>query len=191
MNFFLHQKRLTNLQAQRNILVGLCCCLLVLASGQMILLLFKHERIIISPPELKQSYWVEGNKFAPSYLEEMGLYFCHLLLDLTEANVIPQGEILLRYINSSSYGKFKARLLEDEKRLKKEQLSLHFAPQQVQIFAKALAVEVEGDLISYVESRKTSQIRETYRLTFKQHAGRLFLDDFQVKKSERKGFNEQ
>ncbi len=185
MNFSLGQKRFTNLQVQRNALVGLCCCLLVIASGQVFLLMFKHERIIIMPPELRQTYWVEGNRFAPSYLEEMALYFCHLLLDLTEANIIPQGEILLRYINSSAYGKFKTKLLADEKRLKKEQLSLHFAPQQVQVFAKALSVEVSGDLLSYVESRKTSQIRETYRLIFKQHAGRLFLDDFQVVKSER------
>ena len=91
MKFAIHQKRLTYLNVQRNLLIALSAILLTIVLLQTLLLFFKKERMIISPPELKQSYWVEGERFSNSYLEEMALFFTHLLLDVTEANVLPQG----------------------------------------------------------------------------------------------------
>src|SRR5687767_8218465 len=120
MQFSLSKKRLGHLHVQRNLLASLSAVLLLIAFLQTLLLFFKKERTIITPPELSQSYWVQGNRFSPSYLEEMALYFTHLLLDVTESNVLLQGEVLLRYVSSEAYGRFKAKLLEDEKRLKKQ-----------------------------------------------------------------------
>jgi type IV conjugative transfer system protein TraE len=113
----------------------------------------------------------------------MALFFSHLLLDVSQDNIIPQGEVLLRYVTPESYGTFKAKLLEDEQRLKKHQLSLHFIPKSI-VFVNPLMVEVEGYLANYVASQRVSQFQETYRIGFSQKKSQLFLDSFQVIKSE-------
>ena len=191
MNRIFEQTRISYLVSQRNILAGLSAVLLGVVLLQSIFLFFRHERIIVSPPELHQSYWVEGDRFSESYLEEMALYFTHLLLDVTESNIMPQGEILLRYILPDSYGHFKAKIIQDEKKLKKEQLSLHFLAQDIHVFPSTLTAEVGGDLISYVGSQRVSSVRETYRIVFKQKLGRLFLESFQMVKSEKEQGDER
>ncbi len=189
MKFFLHQKRLSYLLVQRNILVGFCTTLLIILLLQSALLFFKHEKIIIHPPEIKQSYWVEGNRFSQSYIEEMALFFAHLLLDVSEENILLQGEVLLRYVPSELYGNFKNKLLSDEKRLKKQQLSLHFTPKTVE-FPKPMTADVMGILTSYVAKEKVSEVQESYRFIFSNNKGRLFLNSVEVLKSEREIVND-
>ena len=117
MDFHLNQNRLSDLKFQRNTIAGVCMILLIINAAQSFWLFFRHERVIITPPQLSQGFWVEGNRFSPQYLEEMALHYAHFLLDVTEKNVLYQGEIILRYVVPESYGAFKAKLLEDEKQL--------------------------------------------------------------------------
>jgi conjugal transfer pilus assembly protein TraE len=189
MNFKIYNKRLGHLYIQRNFLAGLSGLLLVIALSQSIFLFFKKERIIINPPELRQSYWIEGDRFSRSYLEEMALFFSHLLLDVSESNILPQGEILLRYIEPEAYGTFKKKLLADEKRLRKQQLSLHFTAKSVEC-VEPLVLDVQGVLSNYVASKKISQFQETYRIVFSQKKGRLFLESFDMIKSDQKSERE-
>lgn len=190
MRFRLKTQRLGYAQFQRNLLFGFSCILLVMCLLLSGLLFFKNERVIISPPELKNSYWVEGNRFAPSYIEEMSLFFAHLLLDVTESSLSWQGSVILRYVIPESYGAMKAKILDDEKRLKKEQLSLHFNPIEFQLDAGQLIAEITGDLISYVGSKKISQVRETYQLKLQNRRGRLLIESFSLLKTEKQNENE-
>ena len=176
--------RLSSLQFQRNSLAGLSLSLLVVVVLQTFLLFFKSPRTIILPPETKQSFWVEGNRFAPVYLEEQGMYFAHLLLDVSASNILAQGEILLRYVASQYHGEFKTRLLQEEQRLKRDNLSLNFVACECEVFPSDLAVEITGDLNGYVAAKKISSHRETYRLEFSGCKGRLFLKSFKVLKSD-------
>jgi conjugal transfer pilus assembly protein TraE len=183
MKLTLKEKRLSHIQFQRNLLAGLSMCLLTVTVLQTTLLFFKTEKTIINPPELKQSYWVEGNTFSPAYLEEMALYFSHLLLDVSAANVLYQGDVLLRYVASNEYGHFKAKLLEEQKRLKAENVSLNFNPVDCVVVPGQMTVDVNGDLHTFVSDKKISQHRETYRVVFTGKAGRLFLKSFQLIKT--------
>ena len=176
--------RISSLSMQRNSLAGLSLSLLVIAVLQSFLLLFKNSQTIILPPEVKQSFWVEGNRFSPIYLEEQGMYFTHLLLDVSASNILAQGEILLRYVESSHYGEFKNRLFQEEQRLKRDNLSLNFVACECEVFPGEMAVEITGDLNGYVSSKKISNHRETYRLEFSGVKGRLFLKSFKVIKSD-------
>ena len=114
-----------------------------------------------------------------SYLEEMALFFAHLCLDVSASSILPQGEVLLRYVLPESYGHFKSKLLSDEKQLKKQQVSLHFSPQTIEV-PEALVVELTGTLSNYVGARKISEQQERYRLAFAQRQGRLFLESFEL-----------
>lgn len=189
MKFLYHEKRLSHLIIQRKFLVGLCGILLMIVVLQITLLFFKHEKVIITPPELSQSYWVEGHRFSPSYLEEMAVFFAHLLLDVSESSILPQGEIILRYVWPESYGDFKKKLISDEKRLKKQQLSLHFKAKTIEFHAP-LILDIKGTLLSYVGSKKISEVQETYRMRLTQHQGRLFLESFEVIQSNEEKIDE-
>jgi conjugal transfer pilus assembly protein TraE len=185
MDFHLNQNRLSDLKFQRNTIAGVCLILLVINAAQSFWLFFRHERVIITPPQLSQGFWVEGNRFSPQYLEEMALHYAHFLLDVTEKNVLYQGEIILRYVVPESYGAFKAKLLEDEKQLKNNHLSTRFAPSDVVISPEQLKVEISGELMSYVGDKKISQVRETYGFQFQNQSGRLLIQTFSLVKSDK------
>lgn len=184
MDFSLQQKRLTYLHVQRNILAGIVAVGLIVLLLQTWLLFFKQERVIISPPELNQSYWVEGHKFSASYLEEMAVFFSHLMLDVTESNVLAQGDIVLRYVLPEAYGTFKAKILDDRIKLQKMQLSLHFTPKTIEVVG-GLVVEVAGVLAHHVASSRVAQSNDVYRITFANKKGRLFLAAFELIKSDK------
>jgi conjugal transfer pilus assembly protein TraE len=184
MEFQLNQNRLSDIKFQRNVVAGLCAILLGINAIQSLCLFFRHERVVITPPQLTQGFWVEGNRFSPQYLEEMALHYAHFLLDVTEKTVLYQGEIILRYVVPESYGAFKAKLLEDEKHLKSSHLSTRFAPSDVVISPERLRVDITGELLSYVGDRKISQVRETYRFQFQNQSGRLLIRDFSLVKPD-------
>ena len=167
MNFNFKQDCLTSAQWQRNVLAGLSAILLVVVLLQTLLLCFQSTKTIILPPETKQSFWVEGNRFSPVYLEE-------------------QGEILLRYVDTANHGVFKTRLFKEEQRLKRDSLSLSFIAVECEVFPEAMAVEITGDLNGYVSGKKISSHRETYRLEFTSHKGRLFLKAMSVINTDQK-----
>lgn len=168
-------KRRQDLHHQRQFLLGLSAVLLSLLLIQGFLLIFRSERTIILPPEIKQSFWVEGNTFSPIYLEEQALYMAHLLFDVSESNILMQGEVLLRYVLPQEHGAFRLKILEDEKRLKKESLSLLFAPHECEVHVDTLTVNITGDLHGYVGNKRITTQRETYQIVFEAKKGRLFL----------------
>ena len=178
--------KLGNLTFQRNVLAGLASILLVITLLQTIFLFLKNERIIILPPETKQSFWVEGNKFSPMYLEEQAIFFAHLLLDVSASNILSQGEILLRYTDSSAHEILKTRLFKEEARLKRDNVSMKFELVECEVYPDQLMLELTGDLHAYVAHKKISTHRETYRVEFTSRSGRLFLKSFEVIKTDNK-----
>lgn len=186
MNFQFKQDCLETAQWQRNVLGALSAVLLVTVFLQAVCLCFKSTKTIILPPETKQSFWVEGNSFSPVYLEEQGMYFAHLLLDVSASNILAQGEILLRYVDPINHGTFKAHLFKEEQRLKRDNVACNFVAVECEVFPKEMAVEITGDLNGYVANKKISTHRETYRLEFTSVKGRLFLKAFTVLKTDQK-----
>jgi len=190
MEFKVNQYRLNDLKFQRNIVAGVCAILLVTNAIQGTWLFFRHERVIITPPQLTQSFWVEGSQYSPQYLEEMALHYTHFLLDVTEKNVLYQGEILLRYVAPEAYGTFKAKILADEKQLKNDHLSTRFSPTDVVVHQSELAVDLTGELMSYVGDKKISQAKETYQIKFRNQSGKLLIEAFTLLKSDAKSKEE-
>jgi conjugal transfer pilus assembly protein TraE len=186
MELNLKHKKIGSILFQRNFLGGLALALLIIALLQTALLFVKNEKIIILPPELKQEFWIEGNKFAPTYLEEKGMYFTHLLLDVSSSNILSQGEVLLRYVDPSFHEQFKTRLFAEEQRLKRDNVSLNFTVTDCEVYPSELELDITGDLHAYVAFKKISTHRETYRLEFSAKRGRLFLKKFEILKSDNK-----
>jgi type IV conjugative transfer system protein TraE len=185
MKWRLSQARLHVLIQQRLLLLLLCTLFGCVGVLQGIALLLKDERVVLVPPELKQQVWVEKGRASESYLEEMGLFFVHLALDVSPSSAAYQREVLLRYASPEQFSPLKRQLLEDEVRLKKENLSTTFRPSSVKVSRSEGQLEVTGDLIGTVGDQRVFQIRETYQVQLRFYKGRLFLSGLTCIRSDR------
>ncbi len=180
MKFQLQSSRLGDLLQQRHLLLVFTSFLLITNLTQAVLSLFKNERVIVVPPDLHQEYWLEKNKVSASYLEEMGLYYASLLLDNSPANFAFKREIILRKAVEHAYGPLKRRLLEDEDRIKKENVATSFQPNSVKVDPNNMSVEITGDLLRYVGEKRISQSRDVYSLGMVYRHGRLLIETFKL-----------
>jgi len=185
MNVNLFNNRLGNLLQQRNFLVSLVVLLIFLNFIQSLSLLFSDEKVVVVPADLRQEIWMKGNKVSLSYLEEMGVLFADLILETTPKGAAYRRDIILRNASASGYGALKQKLFEDEKRLKKMNLSTSFQPNSVKVDQNKRSVEIQGDLMRYVGEKRISQSRDVYRFEFEFHRGRLLIKSFKLIKSDK------
>lgn len=184
MKFNYATKRMTNYEYQRNLLLGLSVVLLLLLVLLSLSLLFQKEKVIVIPPEVKREFWVEGNRFSPEYLEEMGAYFLHLSLDISSETLGYNTEILLRYADSESSSYIREKYVEDLKTLKKTGARTSFAVKELKVYPKENVVKAKGTLFCYVGTKRINESEETYEVKFKTYRGRLFFKS--IKKVEKK-----
>ena len=190
MNRLFEQTRIAYLVSQRNILAGLSSVLLGIVLLQSIFLFFRHERIIVSPPELHQSYWVEGNRFSESYLEEMAVFFAHLLLDVSSDSLLYQGEVILRHVDAESYSRIRTKLFADAAQLKKENATSRFQPKKAIVSRNSMEVQLKGTMTQYVSGKAVSSYEETFVVRFSAKNGTIYLKDFALLATKNKTFND-
>lgn len=187
MRLLLQKNRLKTLLGQRNLLMSVAAFSFLLNLTLSLVLLFKEEKTIIVPPELSQSFWIEKGRVSVSYLEEMALFFINLILDVTPSSSGYQRDVLLRYALPNAYSLLKQQLLEEEERLRKENLSTVFRPLQVNVSRSQNLVEIKGDYMGFLGNKKVFEIRQTYHLKVKFQKGRLFLESFKLQGEEKNG----
>lgn len=185
MNIKLFNHRLGNLLKQRNALAALTGVALLLNLIQASALLLRDETVVVVPADLRQEVWMKGTKVSKSYLEEMAILYADLILETTPKGAAYRREIILRNASPKGYGALKQKLLEEEKRLKKQNLSTSFQANRITVNATKLMVEVHGDLIRYVGQKPVSRSRDVYQFTFELHRGRLLITSFKLIKSDK------
>jgi conjugal transfer pilus assembly protein TraE len=148
----------------------------------LIIYLFRvigHERIILLPPHVFKTFWVDGEHVSAEYLSEMGLFFINLRLNTTQSNAAFQHSILLRYIHPSYYPTIKSQFLKEEEKIKASHITLSFYPVNVQVDATKWIVRIQGDLQSIIGQDLQPSQRVMYQLSFTYDAGRLLLKSFE------------
>lgn len=185
MKFKLLYGRLDYILHQRNALFFLVVTLLILNFLQAIAVFFKRERVVVMPPEITQEFWVEKNRVSQSYLEEMTLFFAGLILEISAESASYKRDIILRNTVPEGYGALKTKLIEDERRLKKEHVVTSFQPNTVKIVLGKMTAEITGDLSRFVGEKRISQSRDTYSFTFLYRHGRLLIKSFQLIRSDK------
>lgn len=145
--------------------------------------LFKDERIILVPPNIKNTFWVEEGRISREYLEEMSLFMSTLLLDNSPSSYAYKRDVILRYATPEAYSDLKKKLIDDEERYRDLQLSTTFKPQEVISDSKTLEVILKGQLSSFVAGQKINDIQETLTLQFNLRGGKIMLQTFKGGKS--------
>jgi conjugal transfer pilus assembly protein TraE len=158
------------------LLVGSIAANLVLAlfavrlSGQ--------ERIVVIPPSVHKTFWVEQERVSSEYLEQMGYFLMQLVLNVTPQNVDHQSRLLLQYASPSAFGELRTQLSTNAERLKRDSAATVFSAHDLSVDEGSLKVGVRGQLTTFVSDRRVSEVSKGYAIEFQYTGGRLTLKAF-------------
>ena len=158
------------------LLVGSTLVNLVLAA--FAIRLAGHERVVVVPPTIHKTFWVESDRVSSEYLEQMGYFLMQLILNVTPQSVDHQAKVLLQYAAPASFGELRTALLGAAERLKRDGASTIFSPQDLVVDERALKVGVRGQLTTFVSDRRVSEVSKGYAIELQYAGGRVFLKAF-------------
>lgn len=183
MNINILKTTLTEAIKQRNVflLTTLLCLVIILLETCLLVSSFgRNDRILYVPPNMHAVGYVDKNGVSDSYLADMTRYYALLFLDVTPSSAPAQAQALLNYVAPQSMGALKDQLLAQADKLKAHQLSLRFAPTNIDVNNKALVADITGELHFYVGKAEVNVIRPTYRVHYQLNNGALQIVSFNV-----------
>lgn len=173
-----YQMNLAKILQQRNLSIIFGLGMLVTNILLGVLVATNNNKTILLPPQLKQSVWLQGNKVANQYLEEMALWFSHLMLDKNNNNQRFQHNLLLDYVSPQYHARLVSKVLADEKRYQDEGLSTSFYPKNTKTNQARHTVLINGDLVSRVGSKDVVTTSINVMVKFSYLQGKWYLKEF-------------
>ena len=137
-----------------------------------------HERIVVVPPSIHKTFWVESDHVSSEYLEQMGYFLMQLTLNVTPQSIDHQAKLLLQYAAPASFGELRTVLLAAAERLKRDGASTVFSAQDLVVDERTLRVGVRGQLTTFLSDRRVSEVSKAYAIELQYAGGRLFLKAF-------------
>ena len=137
-----------------------------------------HERVVLVPPAIHKTFWVETDRVSPEYLEQMGYFLLQLTLNVTPQSVDHQAKVLLQYAAPSASGEMRTALAAAAERLKRDSAATVFSPQSLAVDERGLRVGVRGQLTTFISERRVSEVAKGYVIEFQYTAGRIYLKAF-------------
>ena len=172
-----------NLGAARRATSILLVLLMGSISANIVLALFAvrasgHERIVVIPPSVHKTFWVEQERVSAEYLEQMGYFLMQLILNVTPQSVDHQSRVLLQYASPSAFGELRTQLATSAERLKRDSAATIFSAQDLSVDERQLKVGVRGQLTTFVSDRRVSEVVKAYAIEFQYTGGRITLKSF-------------
>lgn len=158
------------------LLLGAMVSNLILA--MLVLRMAGHERIVLVPPAIHKTFWVDSSRVSPEYLEQMGYFLMQLTLNVTPQSAEHQAKVLLSYAAPAAFGELRSALAATTERLKRDGAATVFSAQYLTIDEHALKVGVRGQLTTYISDRRVSETAKGYAIEFQYSAGRIYLKAF-------------
>lgn len=137
-----------------------------------------HQRIVVVPPTIHKTFWVESDRVSSEYLEQMGYFLMQLTLNVTPQSVDHQAKVLLQYAAPAAYGELRMALLAAAERLKRDGASTVFSPQDLIVDERTLRVGVRGQLTTFISDRRVAEVSKGYAIELQYSGGRVFLKSF-------------
>ena len=137
-----------------------------------------HQRVVVVPPTIHKTFWVESDRVSSEYLEQMGYFLMQLTLNVTPQSVDHQAKVLLQYAAPAAYGELRMALLAAAERLKRDGASTVFSPQDLIVDERTLRVGVRGQLTTFISDRRVAEVSKGYAIELQYSGGRVFLKSF-------------
>jgi conjugal transfer pilus assembly protein TraE len=157
---------------------------LVLACGSIflnillsigIISMIGHEKILLIPPKISQTFWVDSKKVSPEYLSEMSYFFGTLRLNITSSNTENQREMLLRYVSPEYYRLLKTELDLEAEQMTRDHITTVFYPVDIKVNNERLEALIIGDLITTVGVNQLPARRVIYKIVYSYNNYRLLV----------------
>lgn len=136
------------------------------------------ERVVVVPPAVHKSFWVENDKVSAEYLEQMGYFLIQLALNVTPQSVDYQSRLLLQYVAPASYGEIKTAMSIVAERLKRDGASTVFSARNLTTDERAMKVAIQGSLTTFIGDRRVADVTKSYLVELQYAAGKLTIKSF-------------
>jgi conjugal transfer pilus assembly protein TraE len=137
-----------------------------------------HERVVVVPPTVHKTFWVEDERVSAEYLEQMGYFLMQLTLNVTPLSIDHQSKVLLQYAAPAAYGELRTALSSAAERLKRDGAATVFSPRDLIVDERSLKVGIRGQLTTFISDRRVSEVAKGYAVEFQYTAGQIFLKSF-------------
>ena len=144
-------------------------------AGAMMALSSRSERIVVVPPEVNSSFWVEEGSVSRGYFLEWGYYMISLLLNVSPGAVDYHNDIVLRHAAPEHRERMRSSLVAAADKVRREDLTTAFSVGAVEVEPHNGRVAFSGSLASYVKGRRISERAAAFAARFKVERGRLEL----------------
>jgi conjugal transfer pilus assembly protein TraE len=134
-----------------------------------------RERVVVVPPAIHKTFWVETERASPEYLEQMGYFLAQLTLNVTPQSVEHQSRLLLQYAAPASWGELRTAMAANAERIKRDGASTVFSPQDLQVDEASQRVGLRGLLTTFISDRRVSEVSKGYAIELQYASGRIFL----------------
>ncbi|WP_099716391.1 type IV conjugative transfer system protein TraE, partial [Klebsiella pneumoniae] len=113
-----------------------------------------------------------------SYIEQLGLSFVALRLNVTPETVDAQHQQLLRYVLPASQNSLKVHLAEDAKRIKDNNVNSTFYMTSMRAWPAENRVDIRGELKTWIGDSKPYSEIKSYVIQFSRVDGVSWLARF-------------
>ena len=96
-----------------------------------------RERVVVVPPSINKTFWVESERVSAEYLEQMAYFLLQLTLNVTPQSIDHQSRVLLQYAAPASYGELRSVLATAAERVKRDGASTVFSAQDLAVDREA------------------------------------------------------
>ena len=108
-----------------------------------------HERVVVVPPTVHKTFWVEDERVSAEYLEQMGYFLMQLTLNVTPLSIDHQSKVLLQYAAPAAYGELRTALSSAAERLKRDGAATVFSPRDLIVDERSLRVGIPAHTRRY------------------------------------------
>lgn len=166
------------LHSQRGFLLVALIVSMILNVTLSISFLTKNNRVIVLPGVVSKEFSVEGQVFSEAYIEQMSVFFTHLMLDFTPKNVEYNASILLKNVDPKYFLNMSEYFKNKEKAHKNFNFVSRFDIVNLRIYKEQNAVEIDGVLTSYFGTDKRIEKPAKYILNYTISDGKMMVSGF-------------
>lgn len=170
---------------QRNVFLALTFLMAISVAAMAFFLSWKNERVVVVPSIVEKEFWVDSNAVSATYLEQFGSFLGQLILTKSAQTAGLQRGTVLRHTDPSFATQLSKKLLEEEQKLLRENVSYVFFPKEVKTDPKTREVLLVGSRSVYINGNLLSTEEVSFSLKFNFTNSRLLLNGIAMNEETR------
>lgn len=148
-----------------------------------LMLSVKSERILLVPPKMTKEFWIERDRVAPEYMEQMGVFIATLVGNLSPGNAEFNVNMLIKHYLDPAHNNPEVvrELLGQAAYIKKNNITQVFFPSSISIVdSENMKVRVEGSNIINIGTARISGEKVSYLIRFNARNYKLYVEEFAI-----------